>query len=53
MQIHKFRTAMYDGFMLTGAGLVIAGVAVMFGVGPALIAAGVSVIGLTYTGAGR
>lgn len=43
----------YDACMLTGAALVTAGVAVMFGAGPALITAGVLVIGLTFTGARR
>jgi hypothetical protein len=41
----------YDVSLLVGTGLVTAGVAWTFGVGPALIAAGTLVIGLTIVGA--
>jgi hypothetical protein len=43
----------YDLFMLAGAGLVVAGVAVLWGRGHALLVAGLLVMGLTYFGARR
>lgn len=45
--------ALYDLFMLVGAGLVVAGMSLMLGVGAALVTAGVMVMGLTYFGARR
>jgi hypothetical protein len=41
------RAIAYDVCMLTGAGLVVAGVAVAYGVAPALIAAGALMMALT------
>lgn len=51
--MNKYMVLLYDGCMLIGAGLVTAGVAVMFGTGPALMSAGALVIALTFTGARR
>jgi len=42
--------AIYDLFMLGGAALVVAGVAVLGGLGPSLIAAGLLVMALTRLG---
>lgn len=39
--------AIYDISMLVGLALAVAGVATMWGVGPALLAAGTGIIGLT------
>lgn len=41
------RALVYDISMLAGFGLVVAGVAMEFGLAPALIAAGASVIAMT------
>ena len=41
----------YDLSMLLGFGLVVAGVCIMFGLGPTLIAAGVAVICMTLLAA--
>lgn len=51
MKLNQY--VVYDASMFVGAALVTAGVAVLFGLGVSLIAAGVLVIGLTYSGARR
>lgn len=43
----------YDLFMLLGASLVVGGVAVIGGLGPALLTAGAFVLGLTVLAARR